>query len=45
MIVPLSLGDCLERAETVYGEFIQICGLTETAPLLTINRAPAEWTG
>jgi fatty-acyl-CoA synthase len=24
-------------------EFIQIYGLTETAPLLTINRAPAEW--
>jgi len=26
-------------------EFIQIYGLTETAPLLTINRAPAEWDG
>jgi acyl-CoA synthetase (AMP-forming)/AMP-acid ligase II len=24
-------------------EFIQIYGLTETTPLLTINRAPAEW--
>src|SRR5207244_12257764 len=24
---------------------IQIYGLTETAPLLTINRAPAEWAG
>jgi acyl-CoA synthetase (AMP-forming)/AMP-acid ligase II len=26
-------------------EFIQIYGLTETSPLLTINRAPAEWDG
>ena len=34
----------LERIETELGwEFIQIYGLTETAPLLTINRAPAEW--
>jgi fatty-acyl-CoA synthase len=24
-------------------EFIQIYGLTETSPLLTLNRAPAEW--
>jgi fatty-acyl-CoA synthase len=30
--------------ETELGwEFIQIYGLTETTPLLTINRAPAEW--
>src|SRR5580704_15699969 len=34
----------IERVETELGwEFIQIYGLTETAPLLTINRAPAEW--
>jgi acyl-CoA synthetase (AMP-forming)/AMP-acid ligase II len=34
----------IERAETELGwEFIQIYGLTETAPLLTINRRPAEW--
>jgi acyl-CoA synthetase (AMP-forming)/AMP-acid ligase II len=34
----------IERVETDLGwEFIQIYGLTETAPLLTINRAPAEW--
>jgi fatty-acyl-CoA synthase len=34
----------IERIETELGwEFIQIYGLTETAPLLTINRAPAEW--
>ena len=34
----------VERVETELGwEFIQIYGLTETAPLLTINRAPAEW--
>src|SRR4029078_12599285 len=34
------------RIETELGwEFIQIYGLTETAPLLTINRAPAEWDG
>ncbi len=26
-------------------EFIQIYGLTETAPLLTVNRARAEWDG
>jgi fatty-acyl-CoA synthase len=36
----------IERIETELGwEFIQIYGLTETAPLLTINRAPAEWDG
>jgi acyl-CoA synthetase (AMP-forming)/AMP-acid ligase II len=36
----------IERVETELGwEFIQIYGLTETAPLLTINRAPAEWDG
>jgi acyl-CoA synthetase (AMP-forming)/AMP-acid ligase II len=34
----------IERVEAELGwEFIQIYGLTETAPLLTINRAPAEW--
>jgi acyl-CoA synthetase (AMP-forming)/AMP-acid ligase II len=34
----------IERIETELGwEFIQIYGLTETAPLLTMNRAPAEW--
>ena len=34
----------VERVESELGwEFIQIYGLTETAPLLTINRAPAEW--
>jgi fatty-acyl-CoA synthase len=34
----------IERVETELGwEFIQIYGLTETAPLLTINRAPQEW--
>jgi fatty-acyl-CoA synthase len=36
----------IERIETELGwEFIQIYGLTETAPLLTINRAPTEWDG
>jgi acyl-CoA synthetase (AMP-forming)/AMP-acid ligase II len=36
----------IERIESELGwEFIQIYGLTETAPLLTINRAPAEWDG
>ncbi len=35
----------IERVETELGwEIIQIYGLTETAPLLTINRAPAEWS-
>jgi acyl-CoA synthetase (AMP-forming)/AMP-acid ligase II len=34
----------IERVQTELGwEFIQIYGLTETAPLLTINRSPAEW--
>jgi acyl-CoA synthetase (AMP-forming)/AMP-acid ligase II len=34
----------IERVETELGwEFIQIYGLTETSPLLTINRAPMEW--
>jgi fatty-acyl-CoA synthase len=36
----------IERVEAELGwEFIQIYGLTETAPLLTINRAPADWDG
>ena len=36
----------IERVETELGwEFIQIYGLTETSPLLTINRSPAEWDG
>jgi fatty-acyl-CoA synthase len=36
----------IERVETELGwEFIQIYGLTETSPLLTINRSPAEWEG
>jgi acyl-CoA synthetase (AMP-forming)/AMP-acid ligase II len=36
----------IERVATDLGwEFIQIYGLTETAPLLTINRAPADWDG
>jgi len=34
----------IERVETELGwEFIQIYGLTETAPLLTINRNRSEW--
>jgi acyl-CoA synthetase (AMP-forming)/AMP-acid ligase II len=34
----------IERIETELGwEFIQIYGLTETAPLLTVNRRRAEW--
>jgi fatty-acyl-CoA synthase len=34
----------IERVEEELGwEFIQIYGLTETAPLLTVNRAPVEW--
>lgn len=34
----------IERVETELGwELIQIYGLTETAPLLTVNRAPQEW--
>jgi acyl-CoA synthetase (AMP-forming)/AMP-acid ligase II len=36
----------IERVQAELGwEFIQIYGLTETAPLLTINRARAEWDG
>jgi len=36
----------IERVERELDwEFIQIYGLTETAPLLTINRAPREWDG
>jgi acyl-CoA synthetase (AMP-forming)/AMP-acid ligase II len=36
----------IERVETELGwEFVQIYGLTETSPLLTINRAPSEWDG
>jgi fatty-acyl-CoA synthase len=34
----------IARVESVLGwEFIQIYGLTETSPLLTINRSRAEW--
>jgi acyl-CoA synthetase (AMP-forming)/AMP-acid ligase II len=34
----------IERVESELGwEFIQIYGLTETSPLLTVNRAPVEW--
>jgi fatty-acyl-CoA synthase len=34
----------VERVEAELGwEFIQIYGLTETSPLLTFNRAPADW--
>lgn len=36
--------ETIRRVETELGwEFIQIYGLTETAPLLTINRTRAEW--
>ena len=36
----------IERVETELGwQFNQIYGLTETAPLLTINRPRAEWDG
>jgi fatty-acyl-CoA synthase len=36
----------VEQVETELGwEFIQIYGLTETTPLLTVNRAPEEWDG
>jgi acyl-CoA synthetase (AMP-forming)/AMP-acid ligase II len=36
----------VEQVEAELGwEFIQIYGLTETTPLLTINRAPEEWDG
>ncbi|MFY8239242.1 MAG: AMP-binding protein [Ilumatobacteraceae bacterium] len=34
----------IERVETELGwEFVQIYGLTETSPLLTMNRSRAEW--
>jgi acyl-CoA synthetase (AMP-forming)/AMP-acid ligase II len=34
----------IERIETELGwEFVQIYGLTETSPLLTVNRRRAEW--
>ena len=34
----------IERIESDLGwEFIQIYGLTETSPLLTVNRTRAEW--
>jgi acyl-CoA synthetase (AMP-forming)/AMP-acid ligase II len=34
----------IERVETELGwEFVQIYGLTETAPLLTVNRRRSEW--
>jgi acyl-CoA synthetase (AMP-forming)/AMP-acid ligase II len=34
----------IERVETELGwEFMQIYGLTETSPLLTVNRAPVEY--
>ena len=34
----------IERIESELGwEFIQIYGLTETSPVLTVNRARAEW--
>lgn len=36
----------VERVQSELGwEFIQIYGLTETSPLLTINRTRAEWDG
>jgi acyl-CoA synthetase (AMP-forming)/AMP-acid ligase II len=36
----------IERVETELGwEFMQIYGLTETSPLLTLNRRRAEWDG
>jgi len=36
----------IERMETELGwEFIQIYGLTETSPLLTMNRGRVEWDG
>ncbi|HEX4863064.1 MAG TPA: AMP-binding protein, partial [Acidimicrobiales bacterium] len=36
----------IERVQTELGwEFIQIYGLTETSPLLTINRQRSEWDG
>jgi fatty-acyl-CoA synthase len=34
----------IERVESELGwEFVQIYGLTETSPLLTVNRAPSSW--
>ncbi len=36
----------IERVEAELGwEFIQIYGLTETSPLLTVNRTRSEWDG
>jgi len=36
----------IEKVETQLGwEFMQVYGLTETSPLLTINRRRAEWDG
>jgi acyl-CoA synthetase (AMP-forming)/AMP-acid ligase II len=36
----------IERIESELGwEFVQIYGLTETSPLLTVNRSRAEWDG
>ena len=36
----------IAQVETVLGwEFIQIYGLTETSPLLTVNRSRSEWDG
>ncbi len=36
----------IERIETELGwEFVQIYGLTETSPLLTMNRTRKEWSG
>jgi acyl-CoA synthetase (AMP-forming)/AMP-acid ligase II len=36
----------IARFESELGwEFVQLYGLTETSPLLTLNRAPAEWDG
>jgi fatty-acyl-CoA synthase len=38
--------EIIERfAEDLGWEFIQIYGLTETAPLATVNREPFEWDG
>ena len=36
----------IERVETLLGwEFMQLYGLTETSPFLTVNRVRAEWDG